>query len=89
MKRDIVIEKLEVTVISLFFSFSVAYFVSLWATAQPMQREGTEPAVESICSLRWHLSQHTEQSVSFSNIFGGESHGKERCRRAFEMQHIG
>ena len=29
MKRDIVIEKLEVTVISLFFSFSVAYFLSL------------------------------------------------------------
>lgn len=40
MKRDIVIEKLEVTVISLFFSFSVAYFVSLWATASAYAERG-------------------------------------------------
>lgn len=40
MKRDIVIEKLEVTVISLFFSFSVAYFVSLWAVSSAYAERG-------------------------------------------------
>lgn len=40
MRRDKVIEKLEVTVISLFFSFSVAYFVSLWAVASAYAERG-------------------------------------------------
>ena len=40
MRRDNIIEKLEVTVISMFFSFSVAYFVSLWATASAYAERG-------------------------------------------------
>jgi glucose-6-phosphate-specific signal transduction histidine kinase len=40
MRRDNIIEKLEVTVISLFFSFSVAYFVSLWAVSSAYAERG-------------------------------------------------
>ena len=40
MRRDNIIEKLEVTVISLFFSFSVAYFVSLWAVSSDYAERG-------------------------------------------------
>lgn len=85
--KDSVLDRVVLLVIKIFFSYSVAYFVSLWAIKAAYEQRGYEAyGGEYILILAAFVIAYETLSLFFKN-FRRKKHGETRNRRTAWIQH--